>query len=472
MGYSAPSVGSAGLSIAVYSEILTDNLQGFLNIYGQDQIVDPSSAIYQLLSILSLKPADCNTGLQLAYNQSSPLYAVGAGLDRLCKLIGIARRQATFSTATLTIGGTAGSTITNGVAEDVNGYYWTLPTSVTIPNSLSINVSAVCATPGAVVAQAGQINIISQTSTSGWLTVTNSSPSTPGTAVETDSELRARFAQSVAVPSETLLAGTRSGLLALTDVRRVNVLENPTNVVDSYGNGPHSLTCVVQGGTATEIADVIYNNRGIGCNTQAAAGNFSTTATFGSGATSITVASGAGVLVGQIISDLTNSAAVTPGTTVADTYVSGSTNVPLTAPTLAASGAGDSMSFTLMVATPVADDNMGGQVTNISYVPAVPIPVYVTMTIHGLTGFTTATLAAIQTAVVSYLNALSIGEPVVYSELYGAALNARSNPDVPVFSIRSVASGLTAVPSGTSDIVLSFYQVSTATTATVLVTAV
>ena len=471
MSYAAPSVGPAGLSIAYYPDILADNLQGFLNVYGQNQVVDPSSAIYQLLSIISLKQADCNAGLQLAYNQRSPLYAVGAGLDQLCKLIGIARRQATFSTVTLTVGGVSGSTIINGVAEDVNGYYWNLPNTVTIPLGLSINVPATCATPGAVVAEAGQVSIISQSNSAGWLTVTNSSPSTPGVDVESDSELRARFAVSVAVPSLTLLAGTKADLLALTDVTRVNVLENPTSSTDAYGNGAHSLTCVVQGGTATEIAQVIYDNRGIGCNTQAAAGNVTTTATFTSGASTITVTSATGLVVGQILSDVTNPTAIVPGTAIASTYVLGSTTVPITVPT-AAAHSGDTINFTLMVTTPVTDANMGGQVTNIAYVPAVPAPVYATMTVHGLTGFTTTTLAAIQTAVIAYLNSLSIGEPVVYSELYGAALNARSNPDVPAFSIRSVASALTPTPTGTIDLTLNFYQVAEATPSTVLVTAV
>ncbi len=472
MSYLAPSVGPAGLSIAYYQDILQDNLQGFLNVYGQNQTIDPSSAIYQLLSIISLKHADCNAGLQLNYNQSSPVYAVGAGLDRLCKLVGIARRQATFSTVTLTVGGTAYSTITNGVAEDENGYYWNLPVSVTIPAGGSVNVAAVCSTPGAVVAEAGQVDIISQSSSAGWLTVTNSSPSTPGTAVESDSELRARFAVSVAVPSITLLAGTEADLLALTDVERVSVLENPSSSTDAYGNGPHSLTCVVQGGTAAEIAQVIYDNRGIGCNTLAAAGNVTTTATFISGASTITVTSATGLVVGQLLSDVTNSAAIVAGTAIAATYVVGSTTVPITVPTAAASGVGDTINFTLMVVTPVADPNMGGQVTNIGYVPAVPAPVYVTMTVHGLTGFTTATLTAIQVAVIDYLNSLGIGEPVVYSELYGAALNARSNPDIPAFSVRSVASALTSTPTGTSDLALNFYQVATATASTVLVTAV
>ena len=400
--YAAPNVSAAGLTIPSYASILADNLQAFLNIYGQNQVVDASSAIYQLLSIISLKQSDCCAGLQLAYNQSSPLTAVGAGLDRLCKLIGIARLPATFSSVVPTVVGTPGATVINGVAEDTNGYYWTLPTPFTFPVGGSANVTAVCTTPGPVVAEAGQVNIINYPASGSWISVTNASASTPGSDVEADSQLRARYAISVAAPSLTLLAGTEADLLALDGVKRVNVLENPTGSVDSYGNGPHSLTCVVQASTATSlaIATVIYNNRGIGCNTLAAA----------AGAT--------------------------------------------------------------VVSTPVADPNMNGQVTNIGYVTPTSVPVYVTMTVHGLTGFTSATLTAIQTAIVNYLNSLGIGESVVYSELYGAALNARSNPDVPTFSVRSVASGLTASPSGTVDIPMLFYQAASGVTANVVVTSV
>ena len=59
-----------------------------------------------------------------------------------------------------------------------------------------------------------------------------------------------------------------------------------------------------------------------------------------------------------------------------------------------------------------------------------------------------------------YLNSLEIGQSVIFSELYGAALNARSNPDMPTFSIQSLFSGLASSPSGTSDIAMLFYQVS------------
>ena len=48
-------VGPAGLTVSSYPSILADNLQAYLNIYGQNQYVGKDSAIYQLLSILSLK---------------------------------------------------------------------------------------------------------------------------------------------------------------------------------------------------------------------------------------------------------------------------------------------------------------------------------------------------------------------------------------------------------------------------------
>jgi hypothetical protein len=41
-------------------------------------------------------------------------------------------------------------------------------------------------------------------------------------------------------------------------------INNPTGSTDSWGNPAHSITVVVQGGTAAAVALAIYNNRGIG----------------------------------------------------------------------------------------------------------------------------------------------------------------------------------------------------------------
>jgi hypothetical protein len=73
---------------------------------------------------------------------------------------------------------------------------------------------------------------------------------------------------------------------------------------------------------------------------------------------------------------------------------------------------------------------------------------------------------------VDYLNSLEIGESVIFSELYGAALTARSNPDQPTFSIKTLYSGLGAMPSGTDDIALAFNEVASGLIPNVVVNSV
>ena len=369
-GYFQPSIGAAGLSIPQYQSILQDLLGQFLAIYGQAVYLASSQDDYQWISAFSLKINDVEQALQLVYNARSPATAVGADLDGIVKLNGLTRKIATFSTAALLISGTSGITITNGVAQDTNGYTWALPGTVTIPPGGTITVTATCQTPGAVNALTGAINLIA-TPTGGWISVMNANPASAGQPIESDSQLRARQAISAALPSLSLPAGTEAGVAAVPGVTRMNYLENPTNTTDSYGNPAHSITLVVEGGTDQAIAQAIYNNRGIGCFVQG----------------------------------------INPG--------SGAVTVTIT------------------------DPSNGNLTLPISFFRPTYENVYVAMAIHGLVGYTTATMAAIQTAIVQYLNSLEIGESVVYSEIYGAALTQRPNPDLPLFSIRSVAIGLT-----------------------------
>jgi uncharacterized phage protein gp47/JayE len=402
MAYAPPSIGPSGLSVPSYQDILADNIQQFLKIYGQNEYVGIDSAAYQFISIISLKQSDTMAALQLAYNQSSPATAVGAGLDRIVKLNGLARLPYTYSEAVLAVTGTPGTVISNGAAQDTNGNTWLLTTPVTIPSGGVINVLATCTTPGNITAEPGAISIIA-TPQFGWASVTNASAAIPGTGVETDSQLRARQAISVALPSKTMLDGTYADIAEIPGVTRLNVLENFTGGVDDFGNPPHSVTCVVEGGTLQAIAQAIYNNRGIG------------------------------------------------------PYTNGKVN-------------GSAISQTQTV---VINDPFTGYPLPISFIsPPAYVPVFVTLNVHLLAGGTSATIAAIQAAVVAYLNSLEIGETIVFSELYGAALNARSNPDAPTFSIRSIFSGLSTGPTGTVDLPVEFFQVSQGASGNIVVNSI
>ncbi len=372
--YAPPSVGSAGLTIASYQSIMSDNIQGFLNIYGQNQFIGYSSAIYQLLAIISLKQADQNLALQLVYNQSSPLTAVGAGLDREVKMNGLARDPFTYSTVALTVTGIAGKVISNGFAQDQNTNLWALPNPTTITGG-SITVTATCTTPGNVTAEPGTVTLIN-TPTNGWAAVTNAVAAVPGLPVEPDSSLRARQAVSVALPALTPIAASIATVLALPGVTRVapgyptpggpgTSIENPTGTTDSWGNPANSVTLVVEGGVTNSVAVAIYAKKTPGCRTN--------------GTTSVVV----------------------------------------------------------------ADPNTGYLNTISFYRPSYTAP-FIGVYLHGLAGFTSTALTAVQAALVSYLNSLSIGEAITYSVLYGVVLDTMPSLSQPLFSVKSLTLGLTA----------------------------
>lgn len=401
--YVPPYIDAAGLHVSPYTSILADNLQQFLNIYGTNQYVEPDSAIYQLLSAISLKQSDVNLGLQLSYNQSSPQTAVGAGLDRQVKMNGLARDPFSFSFAILTVTGAVGKTINNGFAQDQQGNLWALPTVVTIPSGGFINVTASCTTPGEIVAEPNTINIIN-TPTAGWTSVTNAAVSEAGLPVETDSKLRARQSISVALPSATPLASTIASVLAAKGVIRVapgyptpggpgSSIENPTGAVDSWGNPAHSISIVAECTDTIAVATAIYVKKTIGC------------------------------------------------------FTNGTTTVPVI-------------------------DPVTGVTENISFFQPTNLPIYITVRLVGYGAVpTTAVLQAVQTALVNYLNALSIGETVSIGALYFEVMNVNTNIAAPAFGTASLQVGTAPTPTGTVDVPMpNFYYSAQGISANVIVT--
>lgn len=479
MAYAAPTVTSAGLVIPSYSDILAALISDFQNIYGANVYLGNDSADYQFLSILALKMSDTMQALQLAYNSRGPLTAIGSALDSIVKLNGIARKQPSFSTCQVVCFGVQGTVITNGIVGDANGKLWNLPASVTLGTgvaqanihpagggngyvvgdtvvptqggsaggsfvvtsvggggvvtglalvssgtgyalasnlatttsgagtslrldivALGSTVTATCQTIGAITALPGNISAI-ETPTAGWAGVINTVSAVVGQAVELDSQLRARQALSTTLPSITMLSGTIAAIASILGVTRYNIFENPTGGPDAFGTPAHSITCVVEGGTDANVAQAIYNNRGLGC--------------------------------------------FTNGHTPPE---SGSTTVVVT------------------------DPNNGGLTFAVGFYRPSYVPIYVTLNVHALAGYTTATTAAIVAAVTNYLNSLQIGELLTISGLYAAALSVTPNISLPLFSVRGMFAAKTAVPVTSTDIAINFYEVTQGISANVTVTLV
>jgi uncharacterized phage protein gp47/JayE len=119
----------------------------------------------------------------------------------------------------------------------------------------------------------------------------------------------------------------------------------------------------------------------------------------------------------------------------------------------------------------VTDPDTGAQFAIGFYRPSYQ-PIYVSLDVHGFTGYTSATTSAVKAALVLYLNSLQIGETVTISALYASAMSATPNLALPLFSIRALTAGTSASPVGTSDIDMLFYEVASSVTANIVITIV
>jgi uncharacterized phage protein gp47/JayE len=96
--------------------------------------------------------------------------------------------------------------------------------------------------------------------------------------------------------------------------------------------------------------------------------------------------------------------------------------------------------------------------------------IYVSLTIEPLAGYTSATTAAIQAALVTYLNELQIGENVTISALYAAAMAVMPTILTPLFSITALTAGTSPSPVGTVDIAIAFNAVAQTASGKIVIT--
>jgi uncharacterized phage protein gp47/JayE len=277
----AAQVTSAGISAPTYADILAWLQSKYRGIYGSDIYLEADSQDGQWLAILASAFNDVNSAAISVYNAFSPATAKGAGLSSVVKINGISKNLATNSTVDVTIVGELGTVIINGQVGDDANNKWALPSSVTIPLSGSIVVTAVCTEIGAIAAPAATVTEI-LTPTRGWQSVTNVSDATKGAPVESDAALRQRQAKSVALPALTSFAAVVAAVTAVPGVTRLAPYENDTGSTDGNGQPAHSLAMVVEGGDAQAVATAIAAKKAPGVYTY--------------GSTSETVADPAGVL--------------------------------------------------------------------------------------------------------------------------------------------------------------------------------
>lgn len=279
----AATVSATGISAPNFATVYAYLVAQFQSIYGADAYLGNDSADGQWIGTIAQAISDCNSAAIAVYNSFSPTTGQGNGLSSNVKINGLTRIAGSFSTRLLTLVGQAQTLIANGQAQDANGNLWVLPSPISIPNSGTINVTATCATIGAVVAT-GPFSIAIPIL--GWQSVADAGSGSVGNAVETDAQLRIRQSASVALPSQNVFQGIAASIAQVTGVTRVTPYENNTSTTNSNGITANTLAFVVEGGIGLSIAQAIASKipPGIG------------TYTTGTGATTFNIADSSGYI--------------------------------------------------------------------------------------------------------------------------------------------------------------------------------
>lgn len=266
MSYFSPYIDETGLHIPTYNDVLEELVDAARRIFGPGLYLGTDSQDYQFIATVAEKIYDSYQVAQAVYTTRGPAHAVGAALDIIVGVNGIRRKLATRSSVDLRLIGDPNTVINNGFVSDVNGHVWDLPSSVRIGMDGEVYATATCRTPGLITAAIDTITEI-MTPVRGWTSVTNPAIAVVGNVTETDAELRARQALSVAQPSRTVLEGLSGALEEIRDVHREVVFENDTNMTDTNGIPGHSICVVVEGGDEEEIARTIFLKKTPGCGT-------------------------------------------------------------------------------------------------------------------------------------------------------------------------------------------------------------
>lgn len=199
--------------------------------------------------------------LQQAYNSKDPNKASGVDLDVIAALTGTTRSEGTASTVTgFVLTGVPNSTVVPAgtvFESTVTGSRWTLDQTWTLDSTGIATVDITSTTTGPVEADANTITRII-TTVPGLTSVTNPTPATTGTNVESDSSLRVKRATAVGRPGNNQIDSMLGELFAVSGTRRVKIYENDTNATDTNGLPAHSIAPIIDGGTDADVAMAIY----------------------------------------------------------------------------------------------------------------------------------------------------------------------------------------------------------------------
>jgi len=254
-----------GLQVKTQREIVEDLTQDFQTIYGEDINVDSNSPDGQIINVFAQAAGDQLELLSQVNASFDPDQAIGNVLDQRCAINGVQRKAGTYTYVVIDV--TCDRSVTlAGLDENSEEDCYTVSDSEGNQFVLSAT-SPISTGTNSLVFRAkniGQVEVLPNTITTpvtvilGVTGINNpSGATTVGQNEETDAELRERRKRSVSISNVGYTEGLQAALENIPDVTKASVFQNRTNTTDTYGIPGHSVWVIVQGGTNTDIGEVM-----------------------------------------------------------------------------------------------------------------------------------------------------------------------------------------------------------------------
>nr|DAV25601.1 MAG TPA: baseplate wedge protein [Caudoviricetes sp.] len=266
-----------GVKLPSTSEIRADLEQEIKNAFrvrdsDPEANTDPSTPLGQIIDIVVAEIESKNAQLAYLTNQNNPDTARGIFLDGHSALYFLQRKKSESSVVSCVCTGQAGTHIPYGVlVKDIDGksFRHNVVDGVTIGDSGSVTTTFVSVDHGAIDVRPNTINKI-VTVVAGWQSVNNPIAGVVGRERETDSELRSRLEESVAINGVGNVQSLVAELKNISGVIDAVAQENISNKPQTYYGitlEPHSVGVSVFGGDDAAIAKAIKEKKAMGCDT-------------------------------------------------------------------------------------------------------------------------------------------------------------------------------------------------------------
>ena len=249
-----------GLHTATYLEIQNALIEEFRNIYGSDIDISTASADGVYINTLSLLINNILNAVNALYNQLDVNSATGKNLDALCALSNVFRRQATYSTAMLTVKNVGASALTleNPEFVDNRSILWRYDGTLTLEVNEEKSIMVICEDVGSIEASAGAITQTVQTTT---ITVNQPRDAVVGQEIESDISLRSRRATASRISANTVLEALQAALLSIDGIEDVFIYNNNTDSFISANDNTnieaHSIYVIIRRNANITIDDEV-----------------------------------------------------------------------------------------------------------------------------------------------------------------------------------------------------------------------